>query len=1102
MYPVTSDAVQILNSNAKQTVSVTVTTADGDTFTVTEQDIPIGGLSVDRYSAVGNGIEIGTATASELQLNLLNDDGKFNTKVFEGAQLFVRVWVENPDSETVRGIHAEDGSLLLCESGDTLCMEDWNEPPEETVYPKIEIPIGRFTVDNSPRKLSVIQLTALDGMVKFDKKADKRQLQFPRAVSDLLTDICEICGVQMADYSVQNLFNADYEVSAYPETEDLTYRQLLIWICQITCTCAYMDWSGHLRLDWYSDTEPAVSVTAAQRFDSDLQEQSITVTGVQIQTDAQTVYTSEDENGVHEDGYVLCIQSNGLIQQEIQALANAIGNKVRGFTYTPFSAKVFPMPYLFPTDTVDFVRADNTVARTVLTNVNYTLNGTTQIAAKGETQTRSGYASLGTLTSGQRAAIDAVNKKTEAVRTDLTAQESATLHLNQTAASAMGMYYKEVTDENGGVVRYWHDNESLENSLYICMQNSGGSFSTNTGWNHGNPQWTAGTDKFGNAVVSLLNTIGIQAEWIQADSITTDKLSIGQSERGTNLIEDSSFEHGGVFYRAAYSDDTEDAVIVSPAHNDCWNAVNFDSSETYGAQYRGWLEVPSVGGFDGNKAILDVNHKGLVEDAKEWFTGYEQIQPIPIEMLTHTVSFYYRIHRYPIGTPQGTETAHAKYAFKIQWLDGNGAEISCTFQSFSVQSDGTETWNRLYAAVNPPNGTVSAKFAIGFVCTDLAIFVDGDETDYPNMEIWNDVETDAIGGYPDLAFLDLDGILFEAGTSLNTWTCSESELKNTGVIINSNGINIADGKISVTDIYGRKVLYTDGNNHLQLVGGLTAQMYDKTDNRVCAQMQIASSNEKNPYADSSGTFDNSFLGQTFTRFDKDGTAERVGHIGMTFTQDENVSNDRPMEFYSENGFWFNGKGFWFNRTRPLICDPVEIDEDIGYLAYVISPGWYTVSTDAKAAKIRQTPVPRAFFMQVFRFGNYVTQYFVSRIGETYQRTFDYASPDGVSGYNWTHVTGTYTQSLKETLHIASISDIPPGKYTVEAEDIILVQHLNDERNYENIFPVKKKGVLESFNGTDGNTYQRYTTWDGFVYTRHSYPGSWTWWWCNGVRADN
>lgn len=1070
MYPVTSDAVQILNSNAKQTVSVTVTTADGDTFTVTEQDIPIGGLSVDRYSAVGNGIEIGTATASELQLNLLNDDGKFNTKAFEGAQLFVRVWVENPDSETVRGIHAEDSSLLLCESGDTLCMEDWNEPPEETVYPKIEIPIGRFTVDNSPRKLSVIQLTALDGMVKFDKKADKRQLQFPRAVSDLLTDICEICGVQMADYSVQNLFNADYEVSAYPETEDLTYRQLLIWICQITCTCAYMDWSGHLRLGWYSDTEPAVSVTAAQRFDSDLQEQSITVTGVQIQTDAQTVYTSEDENGVHEDGYVLCIQSNGLIQQEIQALANAIGNKVRGFTYTPFSAKVFPMPYLFPTDTVDFVRADNTVARTVLTNVNYTLNGTTQIAAKGETQTRSGYASLGTLTSGQRAAIDAVNKKTEAVRTDLTAQESATLHLNQTAASAMGMYYKEVTDENGGVVRYWHDNESLENSLYICMQNSGGSFSTNTGWNHGNPQWTAGTDKFGNAVVSLLNTIGIQAEWIQADSITTDKLSIGQSERGTNLIEDSSFEHGGVFYRATYSDDTEDAVIVSPAHNDSWNAVNFDSSETYGAQYRGWLEVPSVGGFDGNKAILDVNHKGLSENEEEWFTGYEQIQPIPIEMLTHTVSFYYRVHRYPIGTPQGTETAHAKYAFKIQWLDGNGAEISCTFQSFSVQSDGTETWNRLYAAVNPPNGTVSAKFAIGFVCTDLATWNDGGET--------------GEAGYPDLAFLDLDGILFEAGTSLNTWTCSESELKNTGVIINSNGINIADGKISVKDIYGRKVLYTDGNNHLQLVGGLTAQMYDKTDNRVCAQMQIASSNERNPYADSSGTFDNSFLGQTFTRFDKDGTAERVGHIGMTFTQDENVSNDRPMEFYSENGFSFNG-------TRPLISDPVYVSSGKS-LNSLTKAGWYYNNFTKEVETMYNVPKKVAFLLRVEIIKDIIQQTFTTvDLSYEYRRWYKTWEPIGWSEWKIT------AQTVIPHPDIRLSSMIAPGTYIVEENDILFVQEKNSSV-YEDAYPVKKRGILECFQTSENYLYQRFTTWDGYIYVRNSYASGWTYWRNNGI----
>lgn len=1086
MYPVTSDTVQILNSNAKQTVSVTVTTVAGETFTVTEQDIPIGGLSVDRYSAVGNGIEIGTATAAELRLNLLNDDGKFNGKAFEGAQLFVRVWVENPASETVRGIHTEDSHLLSCESDDTLCMEDWNEPPADTVYPKIEIPIGRFTVDNSPRKLSVIQLTALDGMVKFDKKVDKSKLQFPKTVSGLLTDICDICGVHMADYSVQNLFNAEYEVLSYPETENLTYRQLLIWICQITCTCAYMDWDGLLQLKWYFDTDNPITVTAAQRFDSDLQEQSITVTGVQIQTDSQTVYKPEDENGEHDDAYVLCIQANGLIQQGIQELANAIGNKVKGCTYTPFSAKVFPMPYAFPMDTVNFVRADNTVAQTVLTNVNYTLNGTTQLAAKGETQTRSGYASLGTLTSGQRAIIDTVNKKVESVQTDLTSQESATLHLNQTAASAMGLYYKEVKDENGGVIRYWHDNESLENSLYICMQNAGGSFSTNTGWNNGNPQWTTGTDKFGNAVVNLLNTIGIQAEWIQADSITTDKLSIGQSERGTNLIEDSSFESTDLYTSVEYDLETDQIVMTDYEHNTYWNFAQFTNGVEYdptpcdGVAGHMPYAIEDSTGFDGNKAQTDIFLPPVIKEGDITAYGFETRNPIGIHIISHTFSFYYRCHTDPINEVQISYTANCSIIIKIQWLNEEKEPISVLQYVYPVVSDHSKQWKRLYEKnIIPPNGTAYAKILIGAKCTETDAFLDD-------------------GSFKNSAFLDLDGILLEEGTELNAWTCNEKEVKNTGVIIDSNGLNIANGKIAVSDALGKKVLFTDGNQVLNLFGGLTTRKYNPTNGDVSARIQISpiQYNSENCYSN--------FLGMQYDVYNKFGQIIPLGKIGVEFEgeYDANGSFDPYAESNQHLPFSFqNPNGFLFNGTRPLICDPVEVDENIGYLAYVTSPGWYTVSTDAKAAAILQTPVPRAFFMQVFRFGNYVTQYFVSRIGETYQRTFDCASPDGVSGYNWTPVTGTYTQRLSETLYKAAISKIPPGTYIVDVNDIISVQDLDDHNNYKDIFPVRVGGILESFDTSDGQKYQRYTA-QGIVYSRNSYSNTWTWWWSNGARVDN
>ena len=309
-------------------------------------------------------------------------------------------------------------------------------------------------------------------------------------------------------------------------------------------------------------------------------------------------------------------------------------------------------------------------------------------------------------------------------------------------------------------------------------------------------------------------------------------------------------------------------------------------------------------------------------------------------------------------------------------------------------------------------------------------------------------------------------------------------MRNTGVIINSNGINIADGKISVTDIYGRKVLYTDGSNHLQLVGGLTAQMYDKTDNRVCAQMQIASSNERNPYADSSGTFYNSFLGQTFTRFDKDGTAEKVGHIGMTFTQDENVSNDRPMEFYSENGFSFNG-------TRPLISDPVYVSSGKS-LNSLTKAGWYYNNFTKEVETMYNVPKKVAFLLRVEIIKDIIQQTFTTvDLSYEYRRWYKTWEPIGWSEWKIT------TQTAIPHPDIRLSSMIAPGTYIVEENDILFVQEKNSSV-YEDAYPVKKRGILECFQTSENYLYQRFTTWDGYIYVRNSYASGWTYWRNNGI----
>lgn len=1057
MYPIAENIRKLFASGALQKARITVFQKDGSTYVLTDSDICDGGLSVDRYSVTGQTLELGSAVASELSL-MLRNDGALNDKQFQGAELFVEVGVV--DSVTPRMIQTENGLQLQTESAQNIELEIYNALPSDTEAATAYVPLGWFKVDSPPRKLSTISVSALDRMIRFDKDVEKSDLSFPYTVSELLLEICRICNVQLSDNSVSSLTNADYEIQSLPEQENLTYRTLLMWIAQIAGTCAYMDWDGKLRLGWYENKNPVMSIDESARHDSDLQEQAITITGIEIHTNDGTVLQS----AVFQDNYVISIEGNLLLQGNEQAVADVLGNKIVGFQYIPFEAQTLSMPFLFPMDCVDFVKS-GTTHRTVLTNVNYALNGSTILAAKGETEEIRSLPSLSPFTPEQ---TKINQKREETIEKALSAQESAAQYLNQTAASAMGMYYSERTDENGGVIRYWHDNESLENSQYICMQNAGGSFSTNTGWNNGNPQWTEGTDKFGNAVVSLLNAIGIQAEWIRADSITTDKLSIGQVERGTNLIEDSSFESNSLCVRGTF--DEEGTTLITPGHNDYWNAVYFSASDEYDISYAEMLDAPSVGGFDGNKGILDYNLKGWSSGDELWFTGVEHIEPIPVEMMSHIVSFYCRVKNAPREQTQTAEVVHAKYAFKIQWLDFNKNPISSMIQTFDVKSNGTSEWNRIHAEVIPVNGAKYAKFAIGFQCTDEPVWNDGGETGEQ--------------GYKDIAFLDLDGILFEQGTALNAWTCAQSEVDNTGVLIDSNGLNIADGKIYVKDPFGRNVFYLDGQQAMQLIGGLTTQIFDPVSKKAYAQISIQPDYKGHLWDESGSLTGAGHLQQVFEKADKNGKMQTVASIGMGFSNDENTNNDYPLSFFSKNGFEFNG-------AKSLISDPVYVHPKQS-LNNIKTPGWYYNNFTKEVETMYNVPKKNAFLLRVECIKDIILQTFTAvDLSYEYKRWYRTWEPVGWSDWKIT------VQTVIEHPDIRLASMIEPGTYIVEESDILFVQK-KDSAVYADAYPVKKRGVLECFRTTDNYLYQRYTTWDGYVYIRNSYDTGWTYWHNNGV----
>lgn len=276
MVNVSQDVIKSFNEGNKQTALIEVT-AGSKTFTITDADIIQGGLKIDRYCVTNSKIEVGSAVASELSLKLRNYDGKFNNVSFEGAVLNVKIGIHAANTselgkfilgKSVLGFAKGLGNFIL----GTSRLGDYSVDTE--VY---WVPCGLFIVDTPPRKLSTISISALDYMVLFDREVNASALSFPIHVDALIQKICSICNVTLAtDVSV--LPNHYFSIGGLPDTnQKLTYRQLLQWCAQLTGTCAFMDGSGRLVLKWYEQT--GVTITASERYSSDMLENDITITG-------------------------------------------------------------------------------------------------------------------------------------------------------------------------------------------------------------------------------------------------------------------------------------------------------------------------------------------------------------------------------------------------------------------------------------------------------------------------------------------------------------------------------------------------------------------------------------------------------------------------------------------------------------------------------------------------------------------------------------------------------------------------------------------------------------------------------------------------------
>lgn len=400
MVNVSQDIIKSFNEGNKQTALIEVT-AGSKTFTITDADIIQGGLKIDRYCVTNSKIEVGSAVASELSLKLRNYDGKFNDVSFEGAVLNVKIGIHAANTselgkfilgKSVLGFAKGLGNFIL----GTGRLGDYSVDTE--VY---WVPCGLFIVDTPPRKLSTISISALDYMVLFDHEVNASAFSFPVHVDALIQKICSICNVTLAtDVSV--LPNHHFSIGGLPDTnQKLTYRQLLQWCAQLTGTCAFMDGSGRLVLKWYEQT--GVTITASERYSSDMLENDITITGFTCDDGKGNTYLSGTAD------YTLDLSDCGFLTNAYEGVLKELQAARGGFAYRPYSATIKSAPYLFPLDMIRYKDKDGVVHDTIVTNVTIALNCNTAISGAGETVTSSSYAQSTSGVTNQQAATDRAN---------------------------------------------------------------------------------------------------------------------------------------------------------------------------------------------------------------------------------------------------------------------------------------------------------------------------------------------------------------------------------------------------------------------------------------------------------------------------------------------------------------------------------------------------------------------------------------------------------------------------------------------------------------------------------------------------------------------
>ncbi len=500
---------QAIEKNREFRIRDEITFPDGSKRILFTEDVTA--YSINEATSAGGKFEIGAAIVKKYQLTLNNMDGEFDYRGFEGADIRAQV-----------GLLLEDGT--------------WEDLQK-----------GKYRIVDAKEKDITIDIAAYDGMLFFDRPYTESGLQYPATINQIILDACTAC--QMT-FNARSVEMGSYVVYKRPDSDKLTFRDIISYCAQIMGCFAFINNLGQLEFGWYNfaalqkvkngiydggifdegipyesgdnlyggsfdpwntgDQADGGSFTDMEDYhhiyllkSKSINTDDITITGVSITVKKES--GDQDEILLYgKEGYVLELSDNPLIQEgHEQAVLQHVGQKVAGNTFRPMKITTQSDPSMMAGDLAVVTDRKQKTYFTVITNTTFSLSGTQKVECSAETPTEKNYTRYGAVTKLMSMAKDQTSQQ-------LSAYEVNMRHFSSLMARSLGLYETYEPQEDGTFIKYQHDKPLLSESKTIWKLTID-AFGVST---DGGKTWNSGNDAQGNAIYNILSAIGIIAEWI------------------------------------------------------------------------------------------------------------------------------------------------------------------------------------------------------------------------------------------------------------------------------------------------------------------------------------------------------------------------------------------------------------------------------------------------------------------------------------------------------------------------------------------------------------------------------------------------------------